>query len=178
MDALLSLSRILAWPCRAAAALCGAMLLGLTAVILYDVAGRRFFDTGSFVLQELEWHLHGAIAILAFGYAYTVDAHVRIDLLAEAIGRPARLALELVAILLFLIPFMALLTWFGLDFTIRAYERGEGAPGGMGLPNRWIIKAAIPASAILTILGALSVALRLWVSLRAPDRYPDPFGRG
>lgn len=175
MDAL-ALSRILAWPCRAAAALCGAMLLILTAVILYDVIGRRFFDTGSFVLQELEWHLHGAIAVLGFGYAYVKDAHVRIDLLAEVIGRRPRLWLELGAILLFLMPFMALLFWFGLEFTMRAYTRGEGAPGGLGLPNRWIIKSAIPASALLTMLGALSVALRIWAVLRG--RADDAFERG
>ena len=176
MDAL-TLSRWLAWPPRIAGWLCGILLLVLTGVIIYDVIGRKFYDTGSFVLTELEWHLHGAIAVLAFGYAYTRDAHVRIDLLANRLGERLRLRLELGAIVLFLIPFMVLLAWFGLDFATRAFERGEGAPGGLGLPNRWIIKSAIPLSSVLTILAAISVAIRIVVHLRDPARLPDPFVR-
>ncbi|MCE8009106.1 TRAP transporter small permease subunit [Aestuariivita sp.] len=173
----LTLSRWLSLPSRLAAAFIGCLLLVLTAVILYDVIGRKFFDTGSFVLSELEWHLHGAIAILGFGYAYLKDAHVRIDLFAKQLGPRLRLWLELVAILLFLIPFMIFLAWFGYDFAMRAYVRGEGAPGGLGLPNRWIIKSAIPLTAVLTITAALSVALRIWVVLRDPARLSDPFER-
>ena len=176
MDAL-TLSRWLSLPCRWAAVVVGGLLLLLTGVILYDVVARRFYDTGSFVLAELEWHLHGAIAVLAFGYAYLKDAHVRIDLFAARIGARRRLWLELGAVVFFLIPFMGLLIWLGADFTVRSYVRGEGAPGGLGLPNRWIIKSAIPVSAALTLLAGLSVALRIWVALRAPDRLSDPFER-
>lgn len=176
MDAL-TLSRWLALPSRLAAVFIGSLLLVLTGVIIYDVIGRKFFDTGSFVLSELEWHLHGAIAILGFGYAYLKDSHVRIDLLANVLGNRLRMKLELAAILLFLIPFMVFLAWFGFDFAHRAYVRGEGAPGGMGLPNRWIIKSAIPLTAVLTITAALSVALRLWVALQNPARLSDPFER-
>ena len=176
MDAL-TLSRWLALPSRAVAFVLGLLLLVLTGVIIYDVVGRKFFDTGSFVLAELEWHLHGAVAVLGFGYAYVKDAHVRIDLLAKVLGERLRMKLELAAILLFLVPFMIFLAWFGYDFAERAFVRGESAPGGLGLPNRWIIKSAIPLSAILTILAGLSVALRLWVVLRNPARLADPFER-
>jgi TRAP-type mannitol/chloroaromatic compound transport system permease small subunit len=177
MRAALTLSGLLAWPCRLAAAAAGLGLLTLTGVILYDVIGRRFFDTGSFVMTELEWHLHGAIAVLAFGHAYLKDAHVRIDILAEAIGARRRLMLEIAAILFFVVPFCLLLMWFGWDFAHRAWTRGEGAPGGMGLPNRWIIKSAIPLSGLLTMLGALAVALRCAVALRRPDLLAEPWER-
>ncbi|RVT85318.1 TRAP transporter small permease subunit [Rhodobacteraceae bacterium CCMM004] len=177
MTGALTLARWLALPCHLFARLCGLLLLVLTAVILYDVIGRRFFATGSFKLQELEWHLHGAIAILAFGYAYLRDAHVRIDIFAHRMTARFRLKLELAAILLFLVPFMALLLWFGWDFTWRSFTRGEGSAGGIGLPHRWIIKSAIPATAVLTMLGGLAVALRCWVALRRPDLLSDPFER-
>ena len=176
MTRLLAISDWLALPSHLMARLCGLLLLVLTGVILYDVIGRRFFATGSFKLQELEWHLHGAVAVLAFGYAYLRDVHVRIDILAHRMSRPFRLRMEVAAILLFLVPFMALLLWFGIDFTWRAFVRGEGSNSGIGLPNRWIIKAAIPLSALVTLLAGLSVALRCLVALRRPDLLPDPFG--
>lgn len=166
---LLTWSDRLAAPCRAVAKLCGWLLLLLMAVILYDVIGRRFFATGSFKLQELEWHLHGAIAVLCFGYAYVENAHVRIDLVSQHMARNTRLWLEIGAILAFLIPFMILLTWYGVDFTWRSFERGEGSPGGIGLPNRWIVKSMIPIGAVLTIFGGLSVLFRALAALKNPD---------
>ena len=177
MERLVRLADLIALPCHVFARLAGLLLLVLTAVIIYDVIGRRFFNTGSFVVADLKWHLHGAIAILCFGYAYLRDAHVRIDVFVHRMTRRFRLHLEFWAIVLFVFPFCAMLFWFGYDFAERAYARSEGAVGGMGLPHRWVIKAAIPLSAILTALGALSVALRIRVALARPDLLDDPFDR-
>lgn len=177
MNILLRLSEFLALPCRLAARACGWLLLALMAVILYDVIGRRFFSTGSFKLQELEWHIHGVIALLCFGWTYLANAHVRIDVFSNKMGRNTRLWIEIAAIAAFLIPFMMLLTWFGYDFVLRAFERGESSPGGVGLSYRWIIKSVIPLGAILTILGGLSVLLRTIVALRRPDMLQDPWER-
>ena len=157
------------------ARLVGWLLMVLMAVIIYDVVGRRFFSTGSFKLQELEWHLHGAIAVLSFGWAYIKNAHVRIDLFSAHMRSETRLRIEILAICLFLLPFMALLLWYGIDFAHRSYIRNESSPGGVGLTNRWIIKSAIPLSALLTISAGLSVLMRAIVALRRPDLLSDPW---
>ena len=171
-----SLARALALPCTLFARLAGLLLLVLTAVILYDVIGRRFFATGSFKLQELEWHLHGAIAVLACGYAYIRNAHVRVDIFAHRMSERFRIRLELFGILFFLLPFMVLLLWFGWEFAERAFVRGETSPGGLRLSNRWIIKSVIPLSALLAILAGLSVAVRCIAALRTPGPTPpQPF---
>ncbi|GAB5376277.1 MAG: hypothetical protein AcusKO_27390 [Acuticoccus sp.] len=173
---MLLLARALALPCTLFARLAGLLLLVLTAVILYDVVGRRFFATGSIKLQELEWHLHGAIAVLACGYTYIHNAHVRVDIFAHRMSERVRIRLELFGVLFFLLPFMVLLLWFGWEFAERSFVRAESSPGGLGLTNRWIIKSAIPVSAALTILAGLSVALRCIAALRAPaGETPDPF---
>lgn len=176
MTDLLRLARWLALPCHLFARLAGWLLVVLTAVILYDVVGRRFFATGSFKLQELEWHLHGAIALLACGYAYVKNAHVRVDIFAHRMSQRFKIKLELVGIVLFLLPFMALLVWFGWEFAERSFVRSESSPGGLGLTNRWIIKSVIPVSAFITICGGLAVALRCLAALRGHrDATPDPF---
>jgi TRAP-type mannitol/chloroaromatic compound transport system permease small subunit len=175
MEKLLKLSDLLAWPCRQMARAIGLLLLVLTAVILYDVIGRKFFSTGSFKLQELEWHLHGAIALLGFGYAYTLNAHVRIDVFSSKIPERIKLWMEIFAILAFLIPMMSLLLWFGYEFAERAFIRNETSNGGVGLSNRWIIKSVVPLSALLTIFGGLSVALRCFVILKSPHHLNNPF---
>ncbi|WP_417695338.1 TRAP transporter small permease subunit [Roseibium sp.] len=177
MIILLRLSDLLAIPCQLAAKLCGWLLLVLAAVILYDVVGRRFFSTGSFKLQELEWHIHGTIAVLCFGWTYLANAHVRIDIFSSNMQQNTRLWLEIAAIAAFLIPFMLLLTWFGYDFVLRSFLRGESSPGGVGLSHRWIIKSMIPLGALLTISGGLAVLFRAIVALRRPDILHSPWER-
>lgn len=166
-----ALSRVCLWAAR----LAGLLLFVLTAVIIYDVVGRRFFATGSFKLQELEWHLHGVIATFAFGYAYTRNAHVRIDIMDRHLGARLKLWMELIVIVCFLIPFLMLITYYGYEFALRAYVRGETSNGGLGLSHRWIIKSAVPVSAVLAIAGSVSVALRHLVVLRRPDLLASPY---
>jgi len=172
MKTLLKVSDILSWVCKWAARFAGALLLILTALIMYDVIGRKFFNTGSLKLQELEWHLHGAIAMLCFGYAYTRNAHVRIDIFAGKMSERAKLWLEFWGILLLLIPGMLILAWYGYTFAERSFTRNEVAPGGLGLSHRWIVKSLVPVSAILTIFGGVSVAIRCLATLRGVRETP------
>lgn len=174
---LLVLSDAFAWPCRAVARVIGLLLLVLTAVIVYDVIGRKFFATGSIMLRELSWHLHGVIAMLGFGYAYVLNAHVRIDVIAARFRDRTRLWIELGAIFLLLIPFMIALIWFGTETAHRAFVRGEGPAGGLGIPHRWIIRSVIPLAGVLTIMGALSVALRVIHALRQSAEFTTPWER-
>jgi len=175
MQASLKLADALTRLCDWAARLAAVLLFVLAGVIVYDVIGRKFFATGSFLLQELEWHLHGVIAVFAFGYAYTRNAHVRIDVLADRMNPRFRLWLEFWVVLLLVIPFFAFVAWYGYEFAERAFIRGEGANGGRGLPWRWIIKSAVPISALLTIAGCTAVALRILVVLKRPALLSDPF---
>jgi TRAP-type mannitol/chloroaromatic compound transport system permease small subunit len=172
---MLILSRILERICVYAARFAALLLLVLTAVILYDVIGRRFFNTGSVALQELEWHLHGAIAVLGFGYAYTRNAHVRIDILHQNFSERFKIRLEIAGIVLLLTPFLLVLLWYGVDFAHRSFTRNEGSAGGLGLDRRWIIKSVVPLSALLALCGAWSVLLRGIATLRG--QVPSAYNR-
>jgi len=177
METCLKLSRLLSGINVYAARIAAVMLLGLTFVIMYDVIGRRFFATGSTMLQELEWHIHGVIAMFAIGFAYTRNAHVRIDVIAHRFPDRFKLWMEFVAIVALLIPFLLFITWYGYEFAERAFQRGEGANGGRGLPHRWIIKSVVPVACVLIIMAATSVALRCLIVLKRPDLLDDPFER-
>ena len=152
--------------CTYAARVAGVLLLFLTAVVLYDVIGRQFFNTGSVALSELQWHIHGVIAMIGFGYAYTRDAHVRIDVVSQRFSDRFKLKLEIFGIAVLLTPFLLAVLWYGFDFAHRAFVRGESSPVSLGLSHRWIIKSAVPLSALIALLGAWSVLLRMLVVLR------------
>jgi TRAP-type mannitol/chloroaromatic compound transport system permease small subunit len=163
---MLKLAHILDRICVYAARFAGLLLLVLTAVIIYDVIGRKFFNTGSVALYELQWHLHGVIAVLGFGYGHSRNAHVRIDIFHQHFAERAKLKLEIVGIVFLLTPFLLAVLWYGYDFALRSFMRGEGSSGGLGLDHRWIIKSAVPLSALLALCGAWSVVLRAIAVLR------------
>lgn len=178
MQSLLQVSHVLERICAYAARFAAALLLVLMCVIIYDVIGRRFYNTGSVALQELEWHLHGTIALLCFGFTYTRNGHVRIDLVQQHFSDRARLWLELAGIALFLTPFLIAIIYFGYDFALRSFVRNEGSSGGLGLSHRWIIKSTVPISGIISLFGAWSVGLRIIAVLSHTPNATTPFKEG
>ncbi|MFK7752843.1 MAG: TRAP transporter small permease subunit [Sedimentitalea sp.] len=175
MERALRLADRLTWICDQAARLAAVVMVALVFVIIYDVIGRKFFATGSIMLQEVEWHMHGLVALFCIGFAYTRDAHVRIDVLADKINERLRLWLEFWVLLVFVTPFLLIIVWYGYEFTERAFLRGEGANGGRGLPHRWVIKSVVPLSAAIAICACIAVMIRLLAVLKRPDLRQSAF---
>lgn len=142
----------------------------LMLVVVFDVVTRRFLVLGSTKLQELEWHLHAVLFLFCLGFAYLSDAHVRIDLVRERLGRRGRWWIELLGCLFFLIPYCFVVLYFGAEWWYRSWELNEASAAPTGLPFRWIIKAALPIGFIYLLFSALSVLLRKFVQLFGPEQ--------
>lgn len=128
--------------------------------ILFDVIGRRFMNTGSVALQELEWHFHGALFLLCLGFTYMQDAHVRVDLLREKFSHKTNRLIEVLGCLFLLLPYCGVVIYFGIDFTLKSYLAGEMSATADGLPYRFIIKSFLPIGFFLLGLSAVSVLLK------------------
>ena len=147
--------------------------VALIAVTVFDVVTRRFFVLGSTRLQELQWHFHTILFMFVIGYAYLKDAHVRIDLVRERLSERTRWWIELLGCLLFLLPYALLVLYFSTDWWWRSFATDEGSSSATGLPNRWIIKAAMPIGFSLLALAGIAVALRKIVELFGPPTLRD-----
>lgn len=147
--------------------LCGRLgawaIIGLMLVIVTDVILRRFFVIGSTQLQELEWHLHGALFLLAMGWAYQKNAHVRIELVSEKLSNRRKAHVELWGTLLLLAPYSVSLIWFGTDYLMLSWAYGEASPSPTGLGARYIIKGIMVFGFVL--LGLTAVARIIDVGL-------------
>ncbi|MCW8884915.1 MAG: TRAP transporter small permease subunit [Motiliproteus sp.] len=141
--------------------------------VFYDVITRYLLNDVSIAMQELEWHLHATIFLIAVPYALRSGAHVRVDLIYERLSSKAKAIIDLLGTLIFLFPFCALVAWYGWDFAREAYELGEisGDPGG--LPYRWIIKGMIPVSFSLMVLSGLGLLLTSVNSLLGLHEQPE-----
>ena len=136
--------------------------------ILVDVIGRRFINTSSVSLQELEWHLHTGLFMLCFGYGYVRDSHVRIELIRDALRPRTRAIIEMIGGILCVLPFCALVIYFGFDFVMRSYDNHEVSAATTGLTHRWIIKSTIPIGFGLLAMAGLSIFLKCYVFVFGP----------
>lgn len=143
--------------------------LFLILVTIFDVVTRRFLVLGSTKLQEAEWHLHVILFALCLGYAYMKDAHVRIDLLRENLNERIQWWIEIAGCLLFLIPYCALIVYYGIDFVERSYATSEISASATGLTHRWLIKSMIPIGFTLLALAGVAIVLRKIVELFGPE---------
>lgn len=143
--------------------------LALILITIFDVVTRRFFVLGSTKLQELEWHFHVILFAFCIGYAYLKDSHVRIDLVRENLSERTQWWIEVAGCLFFLLPYCALVIYFGIDFTQRSFATQEISASATGLTHRWIIKSAIPIGFGILALSGIAVLLRKFVELFGPE---------
>jgi TRAP-type mannitol/chloroaromatic compound transport system permease small subunit len=161
------------------------LILPLIAIIMFDVLTRKLFGGAiqqgiqesptlySYLsptkLQEWEWHLHGAMFMLAIGLSYTMNAHVRVDVLREKVSDRKQAWIELVGLIVFLFPYTIVIGILCADFVYRAYVSHEASAAMTGLSERWIIKSFLLVCLILVFLAGVTTFLRQIVYLFGPE---------
>jgi TRAP-type mannitol/chloroaromatic compound transport system permease small subunit len=147
---------------RAAAWFCLFIVLAQFAVVLL----RYGFGTGSAKLTESIIYGHAALFMLAAAWTLRENGHVRVDIF-YADAPPRRKALvDLLGALLLLIPFALSLFILSLPYVARSWSILERSRETSGLPLVWLLKALIPAFALLLVLQGISQALRALHALR------------
>lgn len=170
------IDRVLRYAIKLIGRAIGVLLLVLVAVIMFDIATRGAVLFSSVALQELEWHLHTTVLMLALGYAYLTDSHVRIGFVRDRLSPRVQAAIEAAGCLVFLAPFCAVAIYYGVDFATTSFAQGEGSGSPGGLPHRWIVKSMVPIGMGLLLLAGLAVFARaMLVVVRGPERAPAVF---
>ncbi len=161
------------------------LILPLITIIMFDVLTRKMFggEIQQWIqatpalydffsptkLQEWEWHLHGALFMLAIGFSYTMNAHVRVDVLREKVSDRRQAWIELFGLVIFLFPYTLVIGYLCWNFITRAYISDEASAAMTGLSQRWIIKSFLLACLVLVFLAGITSFLRQWVYLFGPE---------
>jgi TRAP-type mannitol/chloroaromatic compound transport system permease small subunit len=142
-------------------------LVVLVLLVAYDALSRYLFSSGSIALQELEWHLFDIVIMLAIAYTLKVNSHVRVDIFYENYSKKSRAWINLMAQILFIIPFSFLILYVGSEFVMLSFSQMEGSTDPGGLPYRFIVKSLMPLAFLLLILQSLQEILKAFKVLKA-----------
>ncbi len=140
----------------------GWLLIVLMGITCTDIFCRKFgIPIPLTKFQELEYYLHTAVFSMWMGYNYAINAHPRVDSYTETLSLKARAWVELLGCLIFALPYMGLLVWYGWDFFWSSFVQNEASENPIGWGSRWIVKGVFYLGLWLVVLGIISVMIRL-----------------
>ncbi len=141
----------------------------LIAVIITQVVLRYGFAAGQVALEELQWHLYALAVMMGVSYAQATNSHIRVDVIATRLSPRTIYFWEVFGILVFVLPFVAVVFVHSLDFVAESWRLGERSDAPLGLPWRWAIKGVIPLSFALLGLAAIARLVRDFLALIRKD---------
>jgi TRAP-type mannitol/chloroaromatic compound transport system permease small subunit len=162
---LLAVDRLSAWVGKAFAW----CIVGLTAMVCYDVVARYLFRAPTSWGLDVSLMLYGTLFMMAGAYTLSRNGHVRGDVLYRFLSPRAQAALDLALYLLFFLPGIAALAWFGVGFAQDAWAiREQSQTTSYGLPV-YPLKTVIPIAGALLLLQGLAEIARCVICLRTGD---------
>ena len=174
MGALLGLGDLLDKISRNAGKFASFLILPLIFLIMFDVITRKidfikeasaeitinYGFSVSFILQDLQWHVHGALLLLTFGFGYLYNSHVRVDIFREGLSRRKQVWVEFFGLVICAIPSLLLMIWFSWVMASASFAQGEGSESQVGLGWRWIIKSFLIWGFIVALFACLATLFR------------------
>jgi TRAP-type mannitol/chloroaromatic compound transport system permease small subunit len=141
--------RLFSWLVPAAVLICFAV-----------VVQRYVFSTTQLWLQDLYVWLNGAMFMAVAGYTLLINGHVRVDILYRPANVRRKAIMDLVGVLIFLLPFCAVVGIWGFEYVERSWMLREGSANPGGMPGLYILKTFILVFVVLVGLQGMAMALR------------------
>jgi TRAP-type mannitol/chloroaromatic compound transport system permease small subunit len=116
---------------------------------------RYLFNYSSNGWLEIQWYMFAGIVFLGAAQTLRLNEHVRVDLVYSAISDRARLWVDVVGIILFLLPAMAYLTYMTLPFFWNSWQSQEVSSNAGGL-ILWPVKLILPLGFCMLLLQGMA----------------------
>jgi|SRR5690625_2221802 len=135
---------------------------------------RKLFNVSSNAWLELQWYLFGAIFLLASGYTFLRNEHVRVDVISQNFSRRTQIYIEIFGVIFFLIPAFGLVFWLSIPYFYKSLIMWEQSSNTGGL-IRWPVKLLIPLGFGLLLLSGISHLIKCIGFLQGKG--PDPLAQ-
>jgi TRAP-type mannitol/chloroaromatic compound transport system permease small subunit len=134
-----------------------------------NATSRYVFSESSNAWLEVQWYMFAGMVMLGGPYTLKLNEHVRVDLFYSAASDRARLWIDIIGGLLFLLPICIILVYFTWPWFLDSWQINEGSsnPGGL---VRWPVKLLLPLGFTLMALQGISEIIKRIVALRGDRR--------
>jgi TRAP-type mannitol/chloroaromatic compound transport system permease small subunit len=142
-------------------------LVLLACLISAANAGSRYlFSVSSNGWLEIQWYFFGGMVLLGAPYTLKMNEHVRVDLVYGLLPERARLWIDIIGGLLFLLPMCTILIYFTWPWFVESWIHNEASSNAGGLV-RWPVKLLLPVGFALMALQGLSEIIKRIAALAA-----------
>jgi len=177
MNALLTLSRLIDALNEKVGLIANWLVLLACFISAGNALMRYGFSLSSNAWLEIQWYLFAGMVMLGASYTLQVNGHVRVDVFYSRYSERARLWLDLLGGILFLLPMAVIIGWLSWPLFMNSYAVGEISANAGGL-LRWPVKILIPLGFLLLALQGVSEIIKrvaaLTARIRLDDRYERP----
>ncbi len=142
-------------------------------VIFGLVVLRYGLGTFSQKASELTTYFFAISFLMASGYAFKNDNHVRVDLFYAKWSDKRKAIVNLVGGLLFLLPWCIVSIMVCFKYAKTSFQRGEVSDQPSGLPAIYILKFVLLLGFILLLIQGISSILKAIEVLRGKDNYNE-----
>lgn len=143
------------------------LVLIMAAVQFAIVILRYVFGVNFIAMQESVTYMHGAVFLLAGGYALLTDDHVRVDIFYRD-ARPRRKAfIDFAGTYVFLFPFCLIALWATAPYVANAWAVREGSMEQSGINGVYFLKTLIAVYLTLLALAGFVLAARAAETLKS-----------
>lgn len=140
-----SVGRVIAWLTLATVLICGAVVLL-----------RYAAETGFVWMQELYVWTHALVFMLAAGYAYLRNVHVRVDIWYASASPKAKAWVDLFGVVFLLLPWLVLVAWTGWRYVGYSWATNEISVQSNGMPAMYVLKSTIVGFVVLVGLQGVA----------------------
>jgi TRAP-type mannitol/chloroaromatic compound transport system permease small subunit len=149
--------------------------LGIVLVCFAVVVQRYFFHTTQLWMQDLYVWLSGAMFTGVAAYALMRDQHVRVDIFYRPWPIRRKAVADLIGTLVFLIPYVIVITLYAWPFVARSWRLYEGSANVGGMPGLFILKSFIIVFTVTVGLQGLAIIARSIIVLSGREELlPEP----
>jgi TRAP-type mannitol/chloroaromatic compound transport system permease small subunit len=159
MSALLKLSRAIDYVNDRFGEIANWLVLLACLISAGNAASRYLLSASSNAWLEVQWYMFAGMVLLGGPYTLKVNEHVRVDVLYSAVGERARLWIDILGGLLFLLPICVILIYFTWPWFVESWRINESSSNAGGL-IRWPVKLLLPVGFALMALQGLSELIK------------------
>lgn len=139
----------------------------LVLIIAVDVIIRYVFNFTFIWMIETEIYLFGMLFLLASGYTFASDTHVRVDVFYAKFSKKRKAWIDLLGGAFLLIPWCYVVIVTSWYYGLASFKMGEGSPQPGGLPALYVLKFCITLGFVVLLIQGISQMLKALQTLLA-----------